>query len=438
MAALAVLAVIGAIAGAQLGNNDREATPYSADPNAAAVVGEPLRYDTEYPSMNYATAKLTDPVAHLQERIARGETTLRFEAQRGYLDSLLQELQIDASSQTLVFSGTSLQSRRINPRTPRAIYFNDDVYVAWVQNGPIEIASMDPNLGPVYYLLEQTDSAPAAFGREQARCLGCHDSYSLSGGGVPRFIVGSGYTGPAGNLISHEGWILVTDRTPLKSRWGGWYVTGQHGDQVHLGNMVIADLEDFKRLEEMRINNIDTLDGLFDTKPYLTNKSDIVALMILEHQANVQNWIARVSWDTRTALHAAPNSAETQALIESSVEPLVEALLFVKEVKLTAPLSGEPKFTAQFASRAVRDKQGRSLRDLDMTTRMMRYPLSYAIYSDAFNALPDPTKQAVYRRLAHVLRGEDQTETYAALAGSDRSAILEILTDTKPDFAAAL
>ena len=137
-----------------------------------------------------------------------------------------------------MYSQTSLQGKLINPKTPRAIYFNDDVYVGYVQDGPIEIASLDPKLGPVFYLLEQSAPKPK-FSAELGRCMSCHDSYSLTGGGVPRFIVGSGYTGTTGMLVSHEGWILISDRTPLKSRWGGWYVTGRHGSQVHLGNIVI-------------------------------------------------------------------------------------------------------------------------------------------------------------------------------------------------------
>ena len=167
-----------------------------------------------------------------------------------------------------MYSQTSLQSQLIGPKTPRAIYFNDDVYVGYVQDAPIEIASLDPSLGPVFYLLEQKRRAPK-FGAELGRCLSCHDSYSLTGGGVPRFIVGSGYTGTTGMLVSHEGWILISDRTPLKSRWGGWYVTGRHGSQVHLGNMVIKTLDDFDRLEELRVGNVDTLDALVDVKPYL-------------------------------------------------------------------------------------------------------------------------------------------------------------------------
>jgi hypothetical protein len=431
---------------------------------SAASAEQPLRYETEYPTMHYATAQRTDPITKLQARLARGEVKLTA-GPRGYLDSLLAALAIDPASQTLVFSQTSLQSRRIRPETPRAIYFNDDVYVAWVQQGPLEIGAMDPNLGPVFYMVEQpattvqgaapqSAAAPAPkFEHELTRCLSCHDSYSLTGEGVPRFIVGSGYTGTAGQLVSHEGWILVTDETPLKSRWGGWYVTGMHGKQVHLGNMLIRTNADFPRLEELRVGNIATLDALFDVKPYLTNESDIVALLVLEHQVNAQNDVTRVNYDVRTAIdreRGAGKAVEgyTQSLaslsptlrkvVEESVEPLVLTLLFAGETKLTDPVSGNAAFATQFATRAVRDKQGRSLRDFDLKTRMFRYPLSYVVYSPAFDALPRAARDAVYARIAAVLRGADTSAPFAALNAADRAATLEIFMATKPEFAAAL
>jgi hypothetical protein len=299
-----------------------------------------------------------------------------------------------------------------------------------VQGAPIEIAALDPHLGPVFYLLEQSPAEPS-FSVVLGRCLSCHDSYSLTGGGVPRFIVGSGYTGTTGTLVSHEGWILTSDRTPLKSRWGGWYVTGQHGSQVHLGNMVIKSLADFERLEELRVGNVDTLDGLVDATPYLTNKSDIVALLVFQHQTGVQNLITRVSYDARSA------AERREEPLEETVERLLRTMLFVDAVEYTEPISGDPQFVAQFGSRAVRDAQGRSLRDFDLTRRLFRHPLSYVIHSPAFDALPAEPKTLFYRRLNEVLTGADASEDFSHLSAADRTAILDILRAMKPDFAAA-
>jgi hypothetical protein len=456
LAAVLIAALAGAAAVVWIGSETAGPEPAGEDYRADA--GEaPLRYDTEYPTMHYATAPRSDAIAKLEARLESGAAKLEL-GSRGYLDSLLAALDVDASSQTLVFSQTSLQSRRINSRTPRAIYFNDDVYVAWVQNGPLEIASLDSNLGPVFYTLdnpvpaEKKPSRPS-FARQVGRCLSCHDSYSLSGGGVPRFIVGSGYTGPSGNLVAHEGWILVDDSTPLENRWGGWYVTGKSGEQKHLGNVLIRNQQDFDRLDELRRGNLDTLDALFDTKPYLTDKSDIVALMILEHQVNAQNAITRVSFDVRTAidrergasrakegyeLGAEQLSADARTAIDAAVEPLVRTLLFADETRLTAPVSGEPRFVEQFMSRAIRDPGGRSLRDLDRRTRLFRYPLSYAVYSAAFDALPRAAREAVYRRIAALLRGPQDDAMVARLRSDERTATLEIFAATKKEFAASL
>ena len=396
---------------------------------AAPPSGPVLRYDAEYPTIPYLRGARGDAVAALIARLERGDAELEYRPGRGYLDALLAALAIDPASQILVYSQTSLQTEHVGPRTPRAIYFNDDVYVASVQQGPIEIAALDPELGPVFYLLEQNAGRPK-FTAELGTCLSCHDSYSLSGGGVPRFIVGSGYTGTLGQLVSHEGWILISDRTPLKSRWGGWYVTGRHGDQVHLGNMVIKSLEDFNRFEELRVGNRDTLEGLLDVTPYLTDKSDIVALLVFQHQLDVQNLVTRLSYDARTP---ADNQAE---VVAETVDRLLRAMLFVDAVEYTAPISGDARFVEQFARRAVRDAQGRSLRDFDLTRRLFRYPLSFVIHSPAFDALPEPALRAFYGRLNEILRGTDTNDDFAHLTAEDRSAIFEILIATKPGFAA--
>jgi hypothetical protein len=436
--ALLGVAALAALGGAAFwlarGGGDGDAAAGSTPPlpgyaPGAPAAGAPLRYETEWPAIPYTKGRRTDRVAALSKRIERGEATLAYDAKRGYLEALLEALEIDASSQTLVFSQTSLQSRLISPAKPRAIYFNDDVYVAYVQGAPLEIAALDPSLGPVFYTLEQVPAARPAFTPELGRCLSCHDSYSLTGGGVPRFIVGSGYTGTTGMLVAHEGWILISDRTPLESRWGGWYVTGTHGSQTHLGNMIIRSYDDFERLDELRVGNVETLDALLDVEPYLTNTSDIVALLVLQHQVDVQNQLTRLAWEARSE----PGRREQP--LEETVERLLRTMLFVDAVQYTEPISGRADFVAQFASRAKRDSQGRSLRDFDLTRRLFRYPLSYLVYSPAFDALPDDAKQLFYRRLDAVLAGA-AGDDFATLAAEDRIAIREILLDTSPEFAA--
>lgn len=403
----------------------------------------PFPYDTEYPAVGYRTAQPTARAARLAADLEHGTAGLTYEPGRGYLDSLLAALDIDASSQVLVFSRTSLQAGYITPKTPRAIYFNDDTYVAWEQGAPlIEIASMDPDLGAVFYALRQSRVVNVRIPRETTRCLRCHDTYELTGGGVPRFLLGSGYIGADGQLVSHEGWILTTDATPLESRWGGWYVTGEPDRAVHLGNLVVHDPAALQHLDTLRVGTLRRLDSLLDTGPYLKPTSDIVALLVLQHQAEVQNRLVRASFEARQALSEAhatdgPLPAATQKVIDDVTEPLVDAMLFVGAAPVDGPLSGSSGFRKHFEAEGPRDARGRSLRDLDLKTRLFRYPMSYLIYSPAFDALPAPVKTRAYRRFAEVLSGADASAAFAGLGAEERAAILEILEATEPDFEAA-
>ena len=422
------------------------------------VVGgalEQLPYDDEYPVIEYSTRPPSDAIARLQREIDNGEVQLEFDAENGYLVSLLRELDVDPSSQMLVFSKTSFQVNLISPETPRALYFNDDVYVGWLQGTDVmEFSAMDPDLGIVFYTLDQSnvqagDAAPR-FQRQTALCLRCHDTYSLTGGGVPRHLVGSGFTDQYGGFASHEGWHLTTYQSPIEERWGGWYVTGTHGDQRHMGNIIVNNVADRAEFDLDRGANATDLSEWVDTEPYLGEGSDIVALMVLEHQASVQSVIVRVNFETRKALRNEEErniqlgrerdfiSAETREIIQDWAEPLVGALLLVGEAPLGGSIAGTSGFAEQFSSRGPADSKGRSLRQLELNDRLFQYPLSYVIYSDAFDALPIMVKEYVYRRIGEVLRGEDESEAFTDLSAADRRAILEIVQETKTGFAQSL
>jgi hypothetical protein len=418
-----------------------------------AVVSAQLPAGAEHEAIAYSATAPTDAVARLQQRLDRGEAHLRFDAQRGYLPAVLDALAIPASSQGLVFSRTSLQVDRIAPWSPRAVYFNDDVYVGWVQQGPIlEIASVDPKLGAVFYTLDQERGERPTFRRETGMCLQCHDS-SSSTGGVPGFIMRSVVPDRYGYALDVR--KLTTDQTPLEDRWGGWYVTGTHGEQRHMGNVMapvltheVGNVRAYVAKFDARSSaNVSTLEGRFDTDPYLTRHSDIVALLVLAHQSAVHNLITFAGYEARKALYdeallvRASGGVEgtrletTNVRIRTAAEQLVRAMLFVKEAPLASRIAGTSGFAAEFTGRGPRDRQGRSLRDLDLERRLFRYPLSYLIYSDAFDALPPVVKQRVYQRLQQVLSGEDTSPAFAHLSAGDRVAIGEILEQTKPDFA---
>ncbi|HWG29231.1 MAG TPA: hypothetical protein VN676_01665 [Steroidobacteraceae bacterium] len=409
----------------------------------------PLRYDTEYPPMHYEGLAQNNRIARLQARLERGEVKLDFEPGHGYLRSLLKALDIDPSSQVLVYSKTSLQTGEIQAASPRALYFNEDTYVGWVQGAQqIELGTMDSTLDQVFYTLKNGSPVPAHFKRETTSCLGCHDSLSYSGGGVPRFLLMSTYVNTHGDALTHEGSILVTDHTEFRYRWGGWYVTGQQGSEVHLGNVLVHDVKELINLDSVRRGNLDNLDALFDTKPYLTDKSDIVALQVLLHQSTVQDRITEVNWDTRTALAKAGKDPadgrgvtlppQSRKQIKDEMDALVDEMLFVGDPGYKSKLTGNSGFDKWFQARGPRDSHGRSLRELDLTTRLFKYPCSFLIYSDAFNALPLYAKDYLYARLVRILTGKEHASQYAALSEAGRKAAVEILKATLPQFAAAL
>jgi hypothetical protein len=299
----------------------------------------------------------------------------------------------------------------------------------------------------VFYTLVNREQAAKQFDREGGRCLTCHDTYSMLGGGVPRVVVMSALLDGAANPTGRETSELVSDQTPLRDRWGGWYVSGQHGTQAHLGNLPTDNDPMLVGRSDAQRFNLPSLQGWFDTRPYITDKSDIIALMVLEHQTSVQNYITRASFKVRTVLARTASagqglprtweelSSRNQSVLKAMIEPLVKTLLFVDAVEFTSPLAGTAGFEAWFQAKGPRDKAGRSLRQLDLSTRLFRYPLSYMVYSESFDSLPDYVKQYVYTRLAEILQGRDTSGSFEALIPEDRKAILEILVATKPEFA---
>jgi hypothetical protein len=428
------------------------ATSGASANSAPPPVATALRYDSDYPLIGYADRPTHNAIARLQERLDRGEIHLKFVSGRGYLDSLLQALGIDPSSQTLVYSKTSLQIELIRAATPRAIYFDDDTYVAWVRDtNTLEVSTMDSALGPVFYTM--SNAALARFDRETLRCLTCHDTFSLMGGGVPRFLFMSSPVTVTGEPLTTEISVETTDSTPIQDRWGGWYVTGKPDGLVHLGNIQASgpmkSPTDFAALKVKRPGTLEKLDGVFDTQPYLTDRSDVVALLVLEHQIYIENLITRANFKART-LTARENDGQAadslsweqlppkaRPMVKAMLEPLVKALLLVDAVPLPGKITGNAGFDSWFQAQGPRDSQGRSLRQLDLKTRVFRYPLSYMIYSAGFDGLPAYARDFVYRRLADVLSGRDPSAPYARLSDANRATVLEILTATKPAFVAA-
>jgi len=411
---------------------------------AAGVAPVPLVNADEFerPPIEYSKAPADNCITRLQQQLEQGETEFDYDEQSGYLMSLLAALGVPVESQTLVFSKTSLQRSRISPHTPRAIYFNDEVYIGFCQSGDVlEISAVDSKLGAVFYTLDQHKREKPHFTRQTDRCLICHSSSRTDG--VPGHVVRSLFVDPAGQPILSEGSNIVDHTTPLSDRWGGWYVTGKHGDQDHLGNLIIRGRDVPRPVENEQGQNVTELADRFAGERYLSPHSDIVALMVLEHQALVHNRLTKASNVSRQALHyeAALNKAlgepadrrleSTTGRIQSAGDDLVEAMLMVDEAKLTAPVEGTSGFAKKFSQQGPRDSHGRSLRDFDLRRRMFKYPCSCLIYSRAFDELPSEMRDYVWRRLWQVLVDDEDATTFAHVSGEDKRAIFEIIRQTK-------
>lgn len=378
--------------------------------------------EPNHPAIGYP-GEPNDRVAQLNRKLQSGEVSLQFEERTGYLRSLLAALEIPIESQVALFSGTSLQARFINARNPRTIFFNDSTAVGWMAGGLIEVASLDPRQGAIFYLLPQQTTPPLRQLARDPRCLTCH--YSRATLGVPGFIVRSIPSTPSGMIMPWLGNFTTDHRSPLVERWGGWYVTGQGGQ--HLGNAPIAD----QTQRDVQIDNanlnLTTLAGRFDTRSYLSPHSDIVALLVFDHQMRMMNLLIRLGWEARIRER---DERGVDSSFDDVVSEVVDYMLFVDEAPLNG-IKGTSGFAEQFGGLGPRDSKGRSLRDLDLQRRLFRYPCSYMIYSEAFDALPDVARNAVYSRLLHVLNGGDMSAKYRHLSPSDRQAILEILRETK-------
>ena len=399
------------------------------------------------PVIHYgSTDGLADPVTLLRQRLADRSVRLEYEPKRGFLTSLLKELRVPVTSQALVFSKTSSQRDQTSPHTPRAIYFSDDVAVGWVPGGQfIDIASVDPSRGPIFYTLSQSADTSPRFARG-TDCMQCHlGSKTLN---VPGLLVRSFYTASDGTPLGKVDGFLSGHNSSLRDRWGGWYVTGTHAREFHLGNIFATNFDSPQQLDISAGANLADLRERFDTRAYLSPASDIVALLVLEHQVRMQNLITLAHYETRYALdeQAGPAVADkdnpvtdltglAQERVARAGERLLEYMLFRDEAPVKGPIKGTTAFAEEFQLLGPRDSKGRSLRELELTHRLFRYPCSFLIYSPSFDTLPQEMKTYLWQRLEQILTGKDNGRTYSDMAIQDRQDVMEILRNTKQEFA---
>ncbi len=367
---------------------------------AAALLGQGPNFDGSmtvdlvHGPLRYAQTARRNPVERLKQRLAAGER-LAWDAQFGYLPAVLRALQVPLSSQVLVFSKTSFQAPLIMPSNPRAIYFADDVYVGWVRGGDfVELSTSDAELGGVFYVIEQ-DPAKRPLLQRQDDCLQCHHAGRTAG--VPGHMIRSVATHPSGMVITNEASTVSDHRSPFEERWGGWYVSGTHGTAKHRGSSLLGQ---FAR---------------FNPDAWPAPHSDLVALMVIEHQSMGHNYLARLNYETRAALDMhrtllemdkkteGPWSESTTRRIDYAIDAAIRYLTFQDEAPLPAPIRGVSSFREDFSRAGRRDAKGRSLRDFDLSKWLFQYPLSFLVYSEALDALEPAIRERFWARLEKTL-----------------------------------
>jgi hypothetical protein len=384
----------------------------------------------EHPGIQYASRPTTDRVAKLNQALTQNARSLQRDPRTGYLLSILEALGVPVESQLLVFSKTGVQRAYTSPRNPRAIFFAESVVVGYVPGAPvIELAAHDRQQGVVFYTLDQAAVAPVFTRR--TTCLTCHVSASTLN--VPGMIVRSNTVGDDGNVMPQLGSNDVNHQTTHPDRWGGWFVTSEgtaarYSQRAHAGNITFSG-----RGNTSSQVFVDWLDSSPETRGYLSSSSDIVALLVFDHQMHAINLLTRLNWESRVA-SSDGDASVSDGTVRRLVNELADYLLFVGEAPPSVPLTPRQGFAERLESRTPKDRQGRSFGQLDAVNRLLRYPCSYMVYSEAFDGLSPAVKEAVYRRMLAILSGNDTHGAYARLTPDDRRAVLEILRDTKPDF----
>ncbi len=398
----------------------------------------------EHPPVNYSATTPRDGIMRLKLRLAKGDVALAG-GELQMVQTLLTELGVSADTQTLVFSRTSFQRSRIRPDQPRALYFSDSFYVGWVPGGLVEVTAIDPQLGPVFYTMELPGGRRGAPKIERdADCLRCHGGAFVRE--IPGVFVRSVFPDANGDPLLRHGTQLVDDETPFEQRWGGWYVTGYRGATAHRGNAFAFEKGD-QLVFAPALKRPAELSAFFDTTAYLKPTSDVVALLVSEHQMAVQNSLTHAGFAARrmtTYQHGLqktfmePETDEpvydsVKSVFASSAQDVVDRLLFLHAAPLPSGITGHPNFVKNFARGAPRSAGGHALKDLQLGERLFAQRCSYLIYSESFRALPETLKVRILDRLDSALRSRDPKDRYAYLPSDEKQRIRDILIETHPD-----
>ncbi|MDF1812203.1 MAG: hypothetical protein P1V20_08310 [Verrucomicrobiales bacterium] len=386
-------------------------------------------WNLDAPEHSYWTRDLHDPFTAIKDELESGRLPLDFSSEKAFVTSLLQHLRIPVSSQTLVFSTTSLQLSLISPRSPRALYFNEEIYVGYVPGGKIEIISMDPELGGIFYIFDIPKRGRTIEIQRSQRCMNCHSDEDTRDS--PGLVIKSVIPGQRGGSLDSYRRHETGHQIPFHERFGGWYVTGGENLGSHHGN-VIGNFS-----KEGIVTRPVEPGHTFDWSIFPVQTSDALAHLLHEHQAGFVNRVLETHYLARGWLKQGNGQmlSRHETDLDAQVDLLVRYLLYADEAEFPAgEISGDAQFKTEFRANRLTSSDGKSLKDFDLKNRMFRFRCSYMIYSPVFRKLPPMVKDAVYQKMEKILSaGRESDKTFAYLPHDERKSIREILRQTHPD-----
>jgi hypothetical protein len=373
---------------------------------------------------NYWTQPPRDRFTKFFEQLKIGSVKLDGSTPKAYLASLLRELEIPVSSQLLVFSVTSLQSSLISPANPRALYFNEDTYVGYVPGGRLEIASLDSELGAIFYIFQIPRSGDAPVLDRSNRCFNCHaGSFTHR---VPGLFVESVIPGDNGGPLVGFRREASGHSVPFAERHGGWHVTSKLDFPTKANTL--GDYYQGKLTTRPNPPG-----AIFDWQNYLVSTSDIVSHLIHEHQVGFTNRVVEANYNAREKFAAGQGklvNADT-VMLDDLATGLVRYILFADEAKLPSPVHGDETYVRDFTTGKKATAAGLSLRDLDLKTRLLKHRCSYLIYSSLWDGMHPFIKQSVEAKLWRALQENSPDPAFAYLPATEKRVIRQIIKETR-------
>lgn len=386
-----------------------------------------LDIDLEAAPHHYSKRTPTDSFTALKADLESGRIPLDSSSEKAFVTTLLKSLEIPITSQLLVFSTTSLQLSLISPSNPRALYFNENIYVGYVPRGRIEVISIDPELGAIFYIFNiPRDTSPTRVERSE-RCMNCHAGEETQY--VPALLIKSVVPGPTGGSLIGFRQNESGHAIPLYERFGGWYLTDKSLGTNHWANRI-------GRFASGEIVTSFVEPGLsFSSERYPVPTSDLLPHLLHEHQVGFVNRAIFANYQLRSMLHLSGGKLTTaqSAFLDEQAVSLTRYLLFANEAPLPPAVDLNSAFKTDFLLNRRKAADGTSLKDLDLQTRLFKHRCSYMIYSAAFEGLVLPLKQRIYSELKKALNQEQPPPEYAYLSHPEKEIITSILRQTLPD-----